>query len=145
MQTQKDLELFFRLQFLYIIFWGIFSIVIWHKLAKFPSYSVKCISCFMLRNLVISWNLKTYNSKIWFSWERKELLTWNKIFFLVWPVPLLIKMLFVAGADNEIFLPKYMNSWWKNTGWSKNKDTEKLLHYNCWEDIIVYSILKEVF
>ena len=54
-------------------------------------------------------------------------------------------LVFVAGADNEIFVPKYMNNWWENTGGSKNKDIEKLLHYNCCEDIIVYSILKEAF
>ena len=50
----------------------------------FPSYLVKCI-CFMLGHLMMPWNLKTKNSKIWFSSEQKELLKWNKkTLFLVW-------------------------------------------------------------
>ena len=41
----------------------------------------------MLRHLITSWNLKILNFKIWFSWERKELLKWNKKYFLlVWQV-----------------------------------------------------------
>ena len=44
----------------------------------FPGYSVKCISCFMLRYLMTLWKLKIYNSKIWFSWEWKELFKWNE-------------------------------------------------------------------
>ena len=71
-------------------FENIFSFVIWHKLVKFykqtayfPCFLVTCISCFMLRHL-ISWNLNFWNSKIWFSWERKECLKWKKkTFFLV--------------------------------------------------------------
>ena len=47
----------------------------------FPSYSAKCISCFMLRHLMASWNSNIWKSKIWFSRERKELLKRNKIFF----------------------------------------------------------------
>ena len=46
--------------------------------AYFPSYSVKCISCFILRNLMMPWNFNLQNTKTWFSWEWKELLKWNK-------------------------------------------------------------------
>ena len=47
----------------------------------FPSCSVKCISFFMLRHLMTSWNLNIQNPKLWFSWEWKELLQWNKKHF----------------------------------------------------------------
>ena len=47
----------------------------------FPSYSVKCISYFMLRHLMTSQNLKMCNFKIWFSREQKELFKWNKKHF----------------------------------------------------------------
>ena len=40
----------------------------------FPSYSVKCISCFMLRHLMMWWNLKIRDTKILFSPEQKEFL-----------------------------------------------------------------------
>ena len=50
----------------------------------FPSYSVKCISCFMLRHLMTSWDLNIWTFKIWLSLERKKLSKWNKEhFFLV--------------------------------------------------------------
>ena len=61
-----------------------------HKLAKFhyqtvyfPSYSIKCVSCFMLKHLMMPWHLNIWKFKIWLSQEWQELLKWNKIFFLV--------------------------------------------------------------
>ena len=81
LQTQKGLELVFRQQFLQNFLMKFFSLVIWHKLAVFD-YSVKCISCFMLRHLMTSWNLKMQNSEVWFSWEWKELfLVWQMLLF----------------------------------------------------------------
>ena len=39
----------------------------------FPSYSIKCVSCFMFRHLMTSWHLNIWKIKIWSSQERKEL------------------------------------------------------------------------
>ena len=80
-QTQRSLALVFRPQILQNFFMKFFfcnmtwpSRVSLTDCVYFQSYSVKCISCFMLRHLMTSWNLKMLNSKIWFSLERKELL-----------------------------------------------------------------------
>ena len=85
LETRKGLELVFRLQFLYNFMMELFLLeydINWpnfmNRVRLLPKYSVKCISCFMLRCLMRSWNLKIWNSKIWFSPERKELLKWNK-------------------------------------------------------------------
>ena len=60
-----------------------------HKLTKFylpgcvcfPSYSIKCASCFTLRHLMTSWHLNIWKFKIWLSQEQKELSKWNKKHF----------------------------------------------------------------
>ena len=83
-----------RTSFWAILFIKIFDkkmyFVILHKLAKFhylgcvyfPSCSVKCVWCFMLRHLMDTINLNTYlKVKIWLSQERKQLLKWNKEHF----------------------------------------------------------------
>ena len=57
-----------------------------HKLAKFhyqtvftfPSYSTKCVSRFMLRCLMTSWNLNIWKFKIWLFQEQNEISKWNK-------------------------------------------------------------------
>ena len=62
------------------------ELVMLHKLAKisspnyvyFLSYSLKCVSCFMLRYLMTSWHLNIWKVIIWISQEWKELLKWNK-------------------------------------------------------------------
>ena len=45
------------------------------------SYSVKCVSCFMLRHLMTSWHLNIWKLKIWLSQKLKELSKWNKKHF----------------------------------------------------------------
>ena len=47
----------------------------------FPSYSVKCTLCFMLRHLMTSWYLNIWKFKIWISQELKELWKGNKEHF----------------------------------------------------------------
>ena len=49
----------------------------------FSSYSVKCVSCFMIRHLMTSWHLNTWKVKIWLSQEWKELSKWSFLFFQV--------------------------------------------------------------
>ena len=46
--------------------------------AHFQSYSVKCVWCFMLSHLMMSWDLNIWQVKIWLSREPKRLLKWNK-------------------------------------------------------------------
>ena len=41
------------------------------------SYSVKCVSSFMLRYLVRWWDFKIWKVKIWLSQDQKELSKWN--------------------------------------------------------------------
>ena len=48
----------------------------------FPSYSIKCIFCFILRHLM-SWHLKIWKFKTGLSQERKELSRWNKKHFFL--------------------------------------------------------------
>ena len=49
----------------------------------FPSYSVRCVSCFILRHLMTSWHLTIWKVKIWLSQEGNELSKWDKkLFFL---------------------------------------------------------------
>ena len=48
------------------------------------SYSVKYISCFMLRHFMTPWHLNIWKVKIWLSQEQKELLKWkSQTFYLV--------------------------------------------------------------
>ena len=42
-----------------------------------PSYSILCVSCFMLGHLMTSWYLNIKNIKSWLSQEREELSKWN--------------------------------------------------------------------
>ena len=49
----------------------------------FPSYSLKWVSCFMLKQLMTSWYLNIWKFKIWLSQEWKELSKWKKKFFLL--------------------------------------------------------------
>ena len=49
----------------------------------FPSYSLKWVSCFMLKQLMMSWYLNIWKFKIWLSQEWKELSKWKKNFFLL--------------------------------------------------------------
>ena len=44
----------------------------------------KCVSCFMLRNLMRSWHLNTWKIKIWLSQEEKELSKKDFSFFQKW-------------------------------------------------------------
>ena len=46
----------------------------------FPSYSVKCVSYFMLTHLMWSWHLNI-KIEIWLSQEGGELFKWNKRHF----------------------------------------------------------------
>ena len=65
-----------------------FYFVILNKLVKFyyqtvyfPSCSVKFVSCFMLRHLMMPWHLNIWKIKIWLSQKRKEVSKWNKNHF----------------------------------------------------------------
>ena len=65
-----------------------FYFVISNKLAKFyyqtdyfPSCSVKFVSCFMLRHLMMPWHLNIWKIKVWLSQKRKEVSKWNKKHF----------------------------------------------------------------
>ena len=62
----------------------------------FPSYSVKCVLCFMLRHLMTSWHFNIWKVKIWLSQERKELLKWNKKHFF------LFKKCALLGVQNKL-------------------------------------------
>ena len=63
--------------FLQRIFWPTGQISL-TGFVYFPSYSVKCVSCFMLRYLMTLWQLNISKINIWLSQERKELSKWNK-------------------------------------------------------------------
>ena len=76
-----------------------FSFVILHVLTEiyqviqdFSSYSVKCVSCSMLRHLKTSWHLNTWKVKIWLSREQKELWKWNKKHFFFFHKRSLLEM-----------------------------------------------------
>ena len=91
LQTQNGLELIFRSQVLNIFLINFLfcnmtstgqisssSFIIKFSLSNFfLSYSVKCISCFMLRHWMTSWNLNVWNTKR----EPKKLLKWNQKHF----------------------------------------------------------------
>ena len=51
-----------------------------NKLCLLPKLFSELYSCFMLRHLMTSWNLKNIEFKIWFSQKRKELLKIKNIF-----------------------------------------------------------------
>ena len=64
------------------------NLVTLHKLAKFHyqtvyfrSYSIICVSCFMLRHLMTSWHFNIWKVKIWLSQKQIELSKWNKKHF----------------------------------------------------------------
>ena len=47
----------------------------------FPSYSVKCVTCFMFGHLMTSWHLNIWKVKIRLSQERKEPSNLDKKYF----------------------------------------------------------------
>ena len=68
--TSLQVKFFDKNFFYYITETGQISLT---DYVNFPSHSVKCVFCFMLRHLMASWHLNIWKVKIWLSQERKEL------------------------------------------------------------------------